>query len=48
MTGKKTFNAQTFLEGWELEFRPKLTASSLGSVLSGQSSAGETEVKQPS
>lgn len=35
MTGKKMFNAQAFLEGWELELRPKLTASSLGSVLSG-------------
>lgn len=40
MTDKKMFNAQTFLEGWELEFRPKLTAFSTGSVLSGESSWG--------
>lgn len=48
MIGKKMFNAQTFLEGWELEFRPKLTASSVASVLSGESGAGDTGVKQPS
>ena len=48
MTVKKLFNAQTFLQGWELEFRPKLSAFSLGSVLSGESSAGDTGVKQPS
>lgn len=42
------FNAQTFLEGWQLEFRPKLTASSLASVLSGEPGAGDTGVKPPS
>lgn len=37
----KMFNPHAFLEGWET-FRPKLPASLLGSVLSG-----EPGVKQP-
>lgn len=41
VTGKEMFNAQTFLEGWEREFRTKLTAFSLGSVLFGESSTGD-------